>query len=315
MRFLVLFISSFFAVITHAATPTPHHPITHVILITLDGIRREDFFGQRQLMPIFWRDYAKQAVLYGEPGSSRTMTVGAHIPYSLPSYQSMMTGIATPCMDNDCGAVKMQTFPEALVTKARLKRSAVASISSWEVMDDAFESQLGTAFSNHGTRPMHDPDKFTTDAAMATLNKQQVKAYQGDDIRLDKDTLAQAIHYYQTYQPSFLWISFGDADEYAHAGNMSGYQNTLAFYDNAIQQIINMTRRAGLDEETMFIITTDHGRGSAQNWKEHEPEMPTAWQTFAVVIHGKLSGGIKHGHQIQFSTLSIRPTIEKIFKT
>lgn len=313
MRILILALLSLLTTLPQVSTAKPAASITHVILITLDGVKREDMFGKQDLMPVFWKEYAPNAEIYGEPGSSKSMTVGAKIPYSLPSYQSMMSGKTTPCMDNECGRLKTETFPEALIKKAGLKRSEVASISSWEVMDDAFESKLGTAFSNHGTRPMHDPDKFTTDEIMTELNKKQTEGYPGDDTRWDKYTLTQAVHYYKTYQPKFLWISFGDADDYAHDNNLTGYEKTLAFYDLALTRIINMTKEAGLFDQTMFIITTDHGRGADKDWVEHEPSMPTAWKSWAIVLNGKLEGGKRDKNKERFSTLSIRPTVEKVF--
>src|SRR5690606_28362813 len=113
MRYLPLILLSLMPAISFSGSPASKSPITHVIFITLDGIRAQDIFGKRQLMPVFWDKYAKHAEIYGEPGSQKTMSVGAKIPYSLPSYQSMMSGKATTCMDNDCGRLTIETLPEA----------------------------------------------------------------------------------------------------------------------------------------------------------------------------------------------------------
>ena len=287
--------------------------IKHVIYITLDGVRWQDIFNDRSKLPVFWNKYAKSASIYGEPGSNNTMEV-ASVPISLPSYQSQMTGAVTPCKENECGPVTIETFPEALIKKGGFKKADVASISSWEVMDNAFESHVGTAFSNHGTRPMHDPDTFVIDAEMKAINIQQSAAYPGDDTRFDKYTLAQSLHYFKKYKPKFLWISFGDADDFAHEGNKKKYQQTIFFYDQAIDQIMKMVKTLKLDRETMIIITTDHGRGNGKNWVEHDETIPETKQTWAFVINGTLQNGVTDGKISHYTTLSIRPTVEKAFR-
>ncbi len=288
--------------------------ITHVIYITLDGVRWQDIFQNHKNMPIFWQKYARNAstTIYGEPGSKTTMEV-ASIPVSLPSYQSQMSGHVTPCQNNECGALTIETFPEALVKKGGLKKADVASISSWEVTDLAYEKQPGTAFSNHGNRPMHDPYTYEIDNDMKMINIAQSAAYPGDDTRLDKYTFAQALHYYEKYKPRFLWISFGDADDFAHEGKKNNYRQTLAFYDKAIDKLIQNVKSLNLAGKTMIIITTDHGRGNGKSWVDHDETFPEAKQTWAFVINGKLENGVQDGNLSHFNTLSIRPTVEKVF--
>lgn len=292
-----------------ANAPKTPAPITHVIYITLDGVRWQDIFENRQLMKTFWKKHAARATIYGEPGSSYTMET-ASVPTSLPSYQSQMTGTVTACTTNECGPLTIETFPEALIHKGGFKKADVASISSWEVMDNAYEMHLGTAFSNHGSRPMHDPDTFEIDDQMKALNIAQSAAYPGDDTRLDRHTFAQALHYYKKYQPKFLWISFGDADDLAHEGKKYFYQKTIRFYDEAIDKMIKTVESLHLTGETMIIITTDHGRGNGKNWVEHDETMPESKQSWAIVINGKLKNSGKNANVSHFSTLSIRPTIE-----
>lgn len=286
--------------------------IKRVIYITLDGVRWQDVFLDHSRFPIFWQKYAKTAAIYGEPNSNKTMEV-ASIPVSLPSYQSQMSGSVQSCPDNECGRIHVTTLPENLVNKFGFKKKDVASISSWEVTDYAVESVAGTIFNNNGTRPMYDPDTQEADSVMFEINKDQADHYPGDDTRLDKYTFAQALHYLEKYQPKFLWISFGDADDYAHEGNLAAYRQSLTFSDESIDQLMMTLKRLNLDTETLIIITTDHGRGNGENWLEHGEEYPESKQTWAFVINGELSAGVKDGDIYRYNTLSIRPTIEAAF--
>ena len=57
---------------------------------------------------------------------------------------------------------------------------------------------------------------------MADLNQKQALDHPVDlDTRHDKYTVAQALHYFETYQPRFMWISLIEADEAGHAGNLT----------------------------------------------------------------------------------------------
>jgi hypothetical protein len=305
LSFTLLFFYSFsFA---HSAPNT----VKRVIYVTWDGVRWQDIFDHAKL-PIFWKKYAKHAIIYGEANTKKTMEV-ASIPISLPSYQSQMAGSVQPCDKNECGRLQTPTFPENLVHKMGLNKRDVVSISSWEVTDDAWESVAGTAFANNGTRPMFDPDTNVADDVMIELNKLQKAEYPGDDTRLDKFTWAQAQHYLAKYQPKFLWISFGDADDYAHDGNLVAYHQTLSFYDDSFDQLMTLLKNLHLDKETMIIVTTDHGRGNGDNWIDHGEEFPESKQTWAFVLNGALVPDSNEKDVSHFSTISIRPTVESAF--
>jgi hypothetical protein len=310
LRTLVaILLTCIFSITAHAGH------IKHVIYFTLDGVRWQDVFLNHDYLPLLWHKHAKNAAIYGAPGTNSTMEV-ASIPVSLPSYQSQMAGSVPqngPCGDNECGRITVETFPEALVKRHHFLKKDVASISSWEVTDYAVESSADTIFNNNGTRPMYDPDTHTADTVMENVNQQQVADYPGDDTRLDKHTFAQAMHYFEKYQPRFLWISFGDADEYAHADKLDEYHQALRFSDQALDQLIALLHKMHLEDDTMIIVTTDHGRGNGDNWTDHGEEFPESKQTWAFVFNGELTPiseekGVKH-----FSTLSIRPTVEKVF--
>lgn len=289
----------------------PNH-ISRVVYVTLDGVRWQDFFNHDRF-PIFWKKYAKHAAIYGRPNSKKTMEV-ASIPVSLPSYRSQMAGAVQPepCSDNECGPISVVTFPEELVKQSGFNKRDIVSISSWELSDNATESVAGTIFSNNGTRPMYDPDTGVADPIMADLNQQQAAHYPGDDTRPDKYTFAQALHYLEKYQPHFMWILLGDADDYAHDGNLKSYQQTLTDNDRALDQLMTTLKKLHLARETMIIVTTDHGRGNGENWTEHGEEYPESKQTWAFVLNGNLIPASREGDIYHYSTLSIRPTVEAV---
>lgn len=289
----------------------PPKKISRVIYITLDGVRWQDIFINRQYLQTFWRKYAKEMKVYGDPKTSLSIEV-ASVPISLPSYQSQMSGAVQPCQDNFCGRIQVETFPEYLVNKLGFKKKDVAVFASWYEISYAVEKQTGTVYDNSGNKCVYGPETGIADQTMYFFNEES-KKYYGDPLdRLDIFTFAHAMHYLETYRPRFLWLSLTDADLAAHLKSKPLYHSVLKLYDRMLDIFFSTLDMLNLSDETMVIITTDHGRGNGTHWTDHGPEYPESKQTFAFVKNGEL---IPIGDNNHFSTLSIRPTIEGIFKT
>lgn len=316
MRVLYIFILAlFFSSFTFAQEPQVLSPkkIKYVIYITLDGVRWQDFFLYRQYFNIFWNKYANQVNIYGKPGDHNSMTV-ASVPVSLPSYQSQMTGRVEACRDNNCGRVTIETLPEKLKKELSLQKKDVAIFASWFEIEYAAQHLEGSVFTNTANTPVFDPDTQIADSVMEDLNLQQsADHYPDDDItRFDKYTIAQAMHYFETYLPRFLWISLDDADEAAHGNNRNAYISTLTLYDNFIDNLFTKLHDLDIDKETMVIVTTDHGRGIGPRWSDHGPGDPASNVTWAFVMNGELTPISSHNNITNYSTLSIRPTVESV---
>ena len=293
--------SSVFAMVNK---PKPTAQIKQVIYLTLDGVRWQDFYLDHNQFPKFWQHHAKQAVFYGDLLSNKRMET-ASLPISLPSYQSQMTGQIQSCPDNRCGRVPQETLLEVIVTKRHLPKKKVATFASWPEIGYALEHIPGATYSNTGNRPALDPDSGRPDKQMNEINQLQTKDYPYSGERYDKYTFAQAWHYWKKYKPLFLWISLNDADEAAHLGDKEAYQAALTYYDSILDTVLN-----AMGKDTLIIVTTDHGRGDGEHWTEHAPQYPESKKTWCLVINGQLQADSNKGRSHQYSTLSIRPTVE-----
>lgn len=283
--------------------------ITHVIYITLDGTRWQELYTSHKYLPKFWQKYAANATFYGKPKSDDTMEV-ASIPISLPSYQSQMAGYVQPCDNNECGRIQVETVAENLIHTYGFSRKDVAVFASWYAISGAAEHIEGTIFTNAGNMPVADPATQEADATMDKLNQEQALDHPEGSDRYDKYTFAQALHYFKKYQPKFMWISMQDTDEAAHAGKWNEYVDAIAFYDRSIDTLLSAVKHLQLDQETLVIITTDHGRGTGKNWTTHGEKIPASKQIWAVVLNGKLKTNTQGDSKDKFSSLSVRPTIE-----
>lgn len=291
--------------------PLKQQKIEHVIYLTLDGVRWQDVFFDHRALPIFWEKHAAHGSPYGKPNTSSVIEV-ASIPTSLPSYQSQMSGSVQPCFSNNCGRIRVETFPERLVLSG-FKKKEVATFSSWVTIWDAVEHQVGTTYVSAGNMPVYDPDTHVADPTMAMLNKKQRDLMPTKDDRLDIYTFAQALHYLEAYRPRFLWIALGDADLAAHVRSRALYYLALSFYDNMIDQLFTRLKQLGIEDKTMVVLTTDHGRGNGPNWSEHGPQFPESKKTWGFVFNGQLVPTAHFDGFDYYSTLSVRPTIESTF--
>jgi Type I phosphodiesterase / nucleotide pyrophosphatase len=283
--------------------------IEHVIYITLDGTRWQDVLQNSKNFPKLWQNRAENITVYGMPGSKDKMEV-ASIPVSLPSYQSQMTGAVQSCSGNECGRVKSETLPEHLLIAMKLKKQDVAVFSSWPVIANALESKQGTVYNSVGNFPVVDPITNQPDTVMQAINQKQTMRQHYEGNRVDEYTFAQALHYFEKYQPKFLWVSLVNADNEAHMNRLQKYRQTLLSYDDYLQQLFDALKKMKLEKNTMVIITTDHGRGDKNNWVTHGEKFPESKPTWAIVMNGKLLPVRQEGDVTFYSTLSVRPTVE-----
>ncbi|MBA3661943.1 MAG: alkaline phosphatase family protein [Gammaproteobacteria bacterium] len=304
IRLLIIFIL-FYSPLSFA------QKITHVIYITLDGTRWQDIFMDHTKFPKLWSLYANQGTFYGAPNSGHTMEV-ASIPVSLPSYHSQMAGKVQLCENNDCGRIQVETLAENILHRLELNKKEVATFASWPSIALSVEHIPKTTYVNAGNLPVYDPETEQADATMHNLNEQQMLDHPHNKDRYDKYTFAQALHYFEKYHPQFLWISFDDADDAAHAGDLKRYHQALSFYDESLDTLFVKLKQMKLDEQTLVIVTTDHGRGDGKNWTHHNNHYPESKKTWAFVRNGVLKPSTQEGRNNHYSTLSIRTTIENI---
>lgn len=305
---LTLFI--FQSISTFASPLNRADTIKHVVYVTLDGTRWQDVLVTRTHFPKLWANHSAELTVYGIPNSYASIEV-ASVPISLPSYQSQMSGKVGPCQDNRCGRIQVETLPEKLIRTQKLAKQDVAVFSSWPTIDNAAERKTGTLYASTGDAPVVDPVTQQPDDVMQQINDEQKKHHPGDHIRYDKYTFAQALHYLEKYKPVFLWISLNDADSEAHEGNEHAYHKTLSAYDEDLDTLFNTLKTLQMDNDTLVIITTDHGRGDGDNWTEHGPLYPESKATWAFVKNGMLAQDPSKPDGSYYSTLSIRPTIEQ----
>ena len=75
-------------------------------------------------------------------------------------------------------------------------------------------------------------------------------------------------------QPRVLFVGYGETDNWAHQGRYDLVLHSAHAFDQFVEELWHTLQgRPEYKDQTTFIITTDHGRGSGlTEWKEHGVE-------------------------------------------
>lgn len=106
-----------------------------------------------------------------------------------------------------------------------------------------------------------------------------------------------AVQYIKEKKPNLLAVIYDkpDGTGHAHGWTSPEYFSMMTHLDNCLKQIYQAVQDAGIMDETVIIVTSDHGGIDKGHGGKTMDEMQRP-----IVFYGK---GIKKGHEIQESTM------------
>jgi len=124
-----------------------------------------------------------------------------------------------------------------------------------------------------------------------------------------EEIVKESVKYLKEKKPVICFIHIDSPD---HAGHSHGrgtpeYYATLEHVDGQIQQIVQAVKDAGYYDDSIFILTSDHGHKGTGHGGDSLDEIETPF-----VIWGK---GIKKGHEIKETVLEydVAATVANVF--
>lgn len=271
----------------------------NVVLITLDGVRWDEFFAGSPVLPAarpsfprFWARHAERFTVYGDNPTSNRMSACHPSLVSLPGYQTLLSGRVQRGADNDCGRVPEETVLERVARE--LGAGEVAAFASWEKVALAAARQ---------------PGGFLVDAGPAPGDRLPP----WPECRWDERTLALALDHLRRRRPRLLYVSLGDSDDWGHAGNLEGYHGALLRYDEWLDGLVaELEAMRGYGERATVVVTTDHGRGAGEDWAEHGAQWPHSERIWLVAAHLGPSAPGPGRPRGRFDQRDLRPTLEAL---
>lgn len=294
----------------------PQRPVvTHVLLVTLDGMRWQEVFGGMQaglltkdgggvsdpkpvaarfggptdearrekLMPFFWTIVARQGQIFGDPAHGSTARVTNGLRFSYPGYNELLSGFPDPRVDSN----DRQYNPNVTVLEWLNRRPAfagrVGAFASWELLPWILNvPRSGIPANGDGgpfAHPVSDGEKL--------LNRfsSYLPPYWGET-RFDAPTAIGALEYLRGHRPRVLYVMLGETDEWAHERRYDLYLDSAQRDDRIVRDLWEAAQAipeyAG---HTALVLATDHGRGeTAADWTDHGRKVPASDRIWMAVL-------------------------------
>lgn len=313
-----------------------------VVLITLDGLRwqelfsgadpllvankeyvndttdlkekfwRETFQERREaLMPFFWKEVTKMGQLHGNRDLGNKVDLTNKMWFSYPGYNEILTGLADDdrIVSNDMIDNPNTTVLE-LANKSTNYAGKVAAFGSWDVFPFIVNEgrsgvPVNAGFENATGDGLSEREIF--------LNELQARVPSPwGSVRLDAFTHYYALEHMKKGHPELVFISYGETDDFAHDGNYQAYLKSAHNTDAMIRELWDFTQKDPFYKgQTIFIVTTDHGRGTAplETWKGHGDVVRGAGEVWMVVFGNGIAPRGEITRPEQLYSNQIAPTI------
>jgi hypothetical protein len=301
----------------------------NVFIITLDGLRWQEIFNgldtnilddknytkdaetinamygggsvqenRKKLMPFLWNVVARKGQLYGNRNYNNNVNVANIFSISYPGYNEIFTGkTGIKVSSNKKKLNNNLNIFEYLHTKDKYKNK-IAIFTSWDVFPYILNEKRSGIEINSGLENVSEDNPN-----LRKLNTvQNSMLFKKESTRNDMLTFVAAKEYLIKHNPSVFYIGLGETDEYAHNENYDMYLQKANEADKIIADLWHWVQATdGYKDNTTFIITTDHGRGSkASQWMNHGIITKGSSQTWVALLGKNVAalGEVKTNNQL-----------------
>ncbi len=228
---------------------------------------------RRALLPFLWGTVAVHGQIFGNQARGSVARVTNGLAFSYPGYNEMLTGHPDPRINsNEFGPNPNVSVFEWLNTLPDLK-GRVSVYATWVNFKDIFNVGRSHLPLHVGWDPPYPAGGDPRQELMNELYRTTT--------RLDDEDVYDAFlqiplmdSFARQQLPRVLFVGFGETDNWAHSGRYDLVLHAAHSFDHYVEQLWTALQRLpAYRDQTTFIITTDHGRGSGLvEWKEHGVE-------------------------------------------
>lgn len=288
----------------------------NIILITLDGMRWQEVFNgadkvlinnkkytgdsilfgnkywsaelnerRNKLMPFLWNTIGTKGQIYGNRALGNNVNVTNKMWFSYPGYNEILTGSADDAAITSNDKIDNPNISVLeFINELPAYKNKVASFTSWDAFPAIINTNRNKILVNSGIAP------FTS--SKLSPSQQLLNELIGElpflgQTRPDALTFHLAFEYLKQNKPSVLYLSFDETDHFAHEGKYDLYLNSVRYTDAFIDKLWSwLQTQPQYKDKTTLIITTDHGRGSAESgqWKDHGQKVNGADQIWMAIL-------------------------------
>ncbi len=222
---------------------------------------------RRRLLPFFWDVIAEKGSLSGNRSYENKVNVSNLYKISYPGYNEILTGYADRRFIPNLTIRNRNTNLLEFLNTREDYAGKVAAFSSWNVMPYILDEERSQIPVNSGYEMLEEGD----DTLNTLINQVQVSIPHKGHTRYDLLTYTSAKNYIEQQHPKVVFIGLGETDEFAHMGRYDRYLQKAHQVDQIISELWYYVQTDPFyKNNTTFIITTDHGRGSkTSKWSKH----------------------------------------------
>ena len=158
-------------------------------------------------------------------------------------------------------------------------KGGVCAFGAWDVIGAAFNPTRAPFTVNAGYEPL---TKGRTTATIALLNRLKAETprdWEGEPY--DPIPFHTALEYVQANRPRLVYLSLGEPDEWAHAGDYRRYLESTRRWDADVREFWEtLQRMPQYRGKTSLVLTCDHGRGDGPQWTDHGKDVKGAEATW-----------------------------------
>lgn len=236
------------------------------------------------LLPFFWSVVAKDGQIYGNVDAGSSAQVVNGFKFSYPGYNEIITGAGDPRIDkNEYGPNPNVSVFEWLNGMPEFQ-GRVAVLGGWDAFPRIFNRERSHLPMRAGWETPF-PDKPTPPQDLLnTLYR--TTTHEFSDMPWDAFLQQTLLDYVAANKPRFLFVGYGETDEWAHNGRYDLVLESAHNVDAFIRQLwTTMQAMPQYRGKTTFLITTDHGRGDGpENWKHHDWNVDGAENMWIAVL-------------------------------
>lgn len=318
-----------------------------VILITLDGLRWQELFTgadpllvanskyvhdttglkeqfwsegpterREALMPFLWKEAIKTGQIHGNRNLGSKVNLTNKMWFSYPGYNEILTGRADD--KNITSNDKINNLNETVLEIANRStniKGKVAAFASWDVFPFIVNEERSGVPVNAGFETAKGDDLTEREMFLNELQPKVPSPW--STVRLDAFTHHYALEHMKKTHPELLYIAYGETDDFAHDGDYEAYLKAAHNTDGLLKQLWQFTQQDPFyKDNTVFIISTDHGRGTdpLETWTGHGSKVKDADQVWlmafgaGIAVLGEVNG------EEQIYSNQIAPTVLECMK-
>ena len=239
---------------------------------------------RKVLFPFLWNTVAARGQIFGNQVKGSIAHVTNGLAFSYPGYNEMLTGHPDARINsNEFGPNPNLTVFEWLNGLPDL-HGHVAVYATWATFKNIFNVERSKLPLQVGWDP---PYRGTRDSREELLNR----LYRSTT-PLDEEDVYNAflqvplLDSLPAQQARVLFVGYGETDNWGHAGRYDLLLHSAHLFDHFVEELWNaMQALPAYRDQTTFIITTDHGRGSGPvEWKEHGVEQKGSENVWIAVL-------------------------------